>query len=74
MSPSLIHSVTPLSPRPPGAAPARAAFAAGEPAMTVGLIRTSGPRTDALTARAYSLPVVRELPLQLGDPVGDRAW
>ncbi len=42
--------------------------------MTVALIPRPAPRTDAVAAHAYCLPVVRELPLPVADPAGDRSW
>jgi len=45
-----------------------------EPArMTVAQI-TPPARTDALAGQAYCLPVVRELPGPVADPVGERTW
>ena len=42
--------------------------------MTVAQITPPAPRTDALAAHAYCLPVVRELPVPVADPAGDRSW
>ena len=42
--------------------------------MTVAQITPPAPRTDALAAHAYRLPVVRELPVPVADPAGDRTW
>jgi hypothetical protein len=42
--------------------------------MTVALISPPAPRTDAVAGHAYCLPVVRELPLPVADPAGDRSW
>ena len=42
--------------------------------MTVGQITPPAQRTDALAAHAYCLPVVRELPVPVADPAGDRTW
>jgi hypothetical protein len=40
--------------------------------MTAAQITPPAPRTDALAARAYCLPVVRELPGPVAGCVGDR--
>jgi hypothetical protein len=42
--------------------------------MTVALISPPAPRTDAVAAHAYCIPVVRELPLPVADRAGDRSW
>jgi hypothetical protein len=42
--------------------------------MTVAQITPPAPRTDALAAHAYGLPVVRELQQPVADPSGDRSW
>ena len=44
--------------------------------MTVAQITPPAPRTDALAAHAYCLPVVRELPLAgpVADRADDRTW
>jgi len=42
--------------------------------MTVAQITSPAPRTDALAAHAYCLPVVRELPVLVADPATDRSW
>ena len=42
--------------------------------MTSAEITPPAPRTDALTAHAYGLPVVRELPSPVADRAGDRTW
>jgi hypothetical protein len=42
--------------------------------MTVAQITRPGQRTDALTAHAYCLPVVGELPAPVADPATDRSW
>jgi hypothetical protein len=42
--------------------------------MTVAQITPPAQRTDALTAHAYCLPVVRELPAAVVDPATDRSW
>jgi hypothetical protein len=42
--------------------------------MTVAQITPPAPRSEALTGHAYGLPVVRELPRPVADPVGDRTW
>jgi len=42
--------------------------------MTVAQITPPAPRTAALPGHAYCLPVVRELPLPIADPAGDRTW
>jgi len=42
--------------------------------MTVAQITPPAPHTDALTAHAYCLPIVRELPALVADPAGDRTW
>jgi hypothetical protein len=42
--------------------------------MTVAQITPPAQRTDALSAHAYCLPVVRELPLLVADPATDRTW
>ena len=42
--------------------------------MTVAQITPPAPRTEALAGHTYGLPVVRELPVPVADPAGDRAW
>ena len=42
--------------------------------MTAAQISPPSPRTAAVAGHAYCLPVVRELPLPVADPVGDRTW
>ena len=42
--------------------------------MTLAQITPPAQRTDALAGHAYFLPVVRELPGPVADPVGDRTW
>jgi hypothetical protein len=42
--------------------------------MTIAQITPPAPRTDALAAHAYGLPVVRELPSPVADRAGDRTW
>ena len=42
--------------------------------MTVAQISPPAPRTDALAAHAYCLPVVRELPVPVAEPSADRTW
>jgi hypothetical protein len=42
--------------------------------MTVAQITPPAPRTEAVPAHAYSLPVVRELPSPVADRAGDRTW
>jgi hypothetical protein len=73
MSPSLIHLIhasayhaarrSPPAPRPQ----------LGSPAMTI-RVTTTRRRAGALGAHAYSIPVVRELPMSPAEPVGDRTW
>jgi hypothetical protein len=42
--------------------------------MTVAPITPAAPRTDALAAHTYFLPVVHELPSPVADGAGDRTW
>ncbi len=42
--------------------------------MTVAQITQPAQRTDALSAHAYCLPIVRELPVPAADLLADRAW
>ena len=42
--------------------------------MTIAQITPPAPRTDALAAHGYGLPVVRELPRPVADRAGDRTW
>jgi hypothetical protein len=42
--------------------------------MTVAQITPPAPRTDALAAHAYGLPVIRELPSPVADRDGGRTW
>jgi hypothetical protein len=44
--------------------------------MTAAQISPPAPRTDAVgvAGHAYCLPVVREHPLPVADPAGDRTW
>jgi hypothetical protein len=42
--------------------------------MTTAQISPPVPRTDTVAGHAYRLPVVRELPLRVTDPAGDRTW
>ena len=42
--------------------------------MTVVQLTPPAPRTDALAAHSYGLPVVRELPSPVADQAADRTW
>jgi hypothetical protein len=42
--------------------------------MTAPRITPPAPRTEAAAGHAYCLRVVRELPLPVGDPAGERTW
>lgn len=42
--------------------------------MTAAQTSPPAPRAEAVTGHAYCLPVVRELPLPVADPVGGRTW
>jgi hypothetical protein len=42
--------------------------------MTAAQISPPAPRSEAVAGHTYCLPVVRELPLRVADPAGDRGW
>lgn len=42
--------------------------------MTTAQIAPPAPRTDALAAHSYGLPVVRELPAPVADRAAERSW
>jgi hypothetical protein len=42
--------------------------------MTAAQISPPAPRTDALAAHAYCLPVVREIPVPAAAAAGSRTW
>jgi hypothetical protein len=42
--------------------------------MTAAQISPPAPRTDALAAHAYCLPVVREIPVPAAAAAGGRTW
>jgi hypothetical protein len=42
--------------------------------MTAAQMSPPPPRSDASAGHTYCLPLVRELPLPVADPAGDRIW
>jgi hypothetical protein len=42
--------------------------------MTVPAVTPQPAHTDAVAGHAYCMPIVRELPLPVVDPPGDRTW
>jgi hypothetical protein len=42
--------------------------------MTVTQISPPAPRSEAVAAHVYCIPVVRELPLPVANPARERAW
>jgi hypothetical protein len=71
MSPSLIHRVHACCDH---AAPARTPRAPLSPRENLGMTIRVSSANRRLTARAYSMPVVRELPSPRGAPDGDCTW